>query len=160
MMSPLTVNSLTAFVACLFGLASMSLQAAPGLVLSAGGQQRVLELSGLEQLPQTTIVTTSPYFPGTEEFTGPSLRRVLSLLDLSGYTRVTLKALNSYQVSASLEELLALDAIVATRRNGKPMAVRDLGPFWVMLPLSDRPELDTLLNHRFMVWQLTHIELE
>jgi hypothetical protein len=153
-------KSLMILAACLLVLASRPAAAAPELILRGAGEQRVLTRSDLEQLPQTTIVTASPYFPGRVAFSGPSLARVLSLLDTSRFSRVTLKALNSYQVSATLEELLALDAIIATRRDGEPMAVRDLGPFWVMLPLSDRPELDSLVYHRFMVWQLTHIELE
>ena len=44
--------------------------------------------------------------------------------------------------------------------RGQAMSVRDRGPFWIMLPLSERPELDDPLYHRFMVWQLSGIELE
>ncbi|MGP9833543.1 hypothetical protein [Marinobacter sp. NSM] len=40
------------------------------------------------------------------------------------------------------------------------MSIRDRGPFWVMLPLSTRPELDEELYHRLMVWQLSEIILE
>ena len=53
-----------------------------------------------------------------------------------------------------------MDPIVATRMDSQPMSVRDRGPFWLMLPLSDRPELDEQEFHRFMIWQLEAIILD
>ncbi|WP_273004526.1 hypothetical protein [uncultured Marinobacter sp.] len=149
-----------ALFALLFSLLSLPLQAAPKLTLISADRQQVLDRDQLEALPQTTIVTTSPYFEGTATFTGPTLARVLDALGVSGRSQATFLALNDYRVSGSLDELLSLDAIVATRKDGQAMSVRDRGPFWIMLPLSERPELDDPLYHRFMVWQLSGIELE
>jgi len=94
------------------------------------------------------------------QFSGPTLARVLETFGVSEQSQITLAALNDYKVTGSFEELLALDAIIATRRDTKTMSVRDRGPFWVILPLSQRPELDEEAFHRYMVWQLSGIELE
>ncbi|EMP54519.1 hypothetical protein MSNKSG1_14457 [Marinobacter santoriniensis NKSG1] len=146
----------TAFLATF----AMALQAAPKLTITTDADTVVLDRNQLEAFPQTTITTTSPYYEGTAEFSGPSLKRVLESAGLSGQSRITFQALNDYQVDADLDEVMGLDAIVATRMNGKPMSVRNRGPFWVMLPLSDRPELDSEEYHRFMVWQLNRIGLQ
>lgn len=139
---------------------AMALQAAPKLTITTDTDAVILDRNQLEAFPQTTITTTSPYYEGTAEFSGPSLKRVLESAGLSGQSRITFQALNDYQVEASLDEVMGLNAIVATRMNGKPMSVRNRGPFWVMLPLSDRPELDSEEYHRFMVWQLNRIGLQ
>ncbi|HBC35160.1 MAG TPA: hypothetical protein DC045_12795 [Marinobacter adhaerens] len=152
------ITSLLALFATL--LVATSLQAAPTLTITSGDEKLVLDRSELETFPQTQIVTTSPYFEGSAEFTGPSLSRVLETFDLSGDIRIVLRALNDYRVDGNLRELLAMDPIVATRMDSQPMSVRDRGPFWLMLPLSDRPELDEQEFHRFMIWQLEAIILD
>ena len=139
---------------------SSSLMASPQITVSNGSESRVFDRNELEAFPQTTIITTSPYFDGEVEFSGPTLARLVETLGLSGHSKIVLKALNNYEVGADLEELLSLDAIVATRRESKTMSVRDRGPFWIMLPLSERPELNKEDYHRFMVWQLSGIELK
>lgn len=141
-------------------LVATSLQAAPTLTISNSDQKLILDRTELEAFPQTRIVTTSPYYDGTAEFTGPSLSRVLESFELSGDTRIVLRALNDYRVDGNLKELLAMDPVVATRMDSEPMSVRDRGPFWLMLPLSDRPELDEQEFHRFMIWQLEAISLD
>ncbi|MDV3504208.1 hypothetical protein [Marinobacter sp. M-5] len=147
---------LFAFVAT---VSSSLLASANDLKIADGAELIVLDRSELEAFPQSTVVTFSPYFDGDETFSGPTLTRVLEPFDVSGERNVTLKALNDYTVTGPLREILGLDAIVATRRNGKVMSVRDRGPFWIILPLSTRPELDDENFHRYMVWQLNGIEL-
>ena len=137
----------------------ISVEAAPNLAVTSGENTLALDRTELEAFPQTRIVTTSPYFEGTAEFTGPSLRRVLEFFSLEKESRVVFRALNDYEVDGNIQELLEMDAIIATRMDGKPMSVRDRGPFWIILPLSDRPELDDQAFHRFMIWQLEGITL-
>lgn len=151
-------SPLSAFFALL--LLSVSAFAAPELTIRYGAQTLVFDREELETFPQTTIVTATPYFDGTREFTGPTLRRVLEAFGLAGQRGLTFRALNDYQVTATLDELMGLGAIVATRMDGNLMSVRNRGPFWIMLPLSDRPALNNETFHRYMVWQLSAIELD
>jgi len=150
-------NILTAFAFLIFATTA---QAGPSLTVTNGSQSLVLDRAELETFPQTRIETINPYFDGVAEFTGPSLSRILEPFDVSDDTRIVLRALNDYRVDGTLGELLAMDPIVATRMDSEPMSVRDRGPFWLMLPLSDRPELNEQEFHRFMIWQLEAISLD
>ncbi len=143
----------------LMGIVASPLQAAPALEIISGDSVLVLDRDELETFPQTTIVTETPFYEGLRTFTGPSLNRVLEAFRPQGEQELTLKALNDYEFTGTLAEILSLGAIVATRADSRPMSVRDRGPFWIMLPLSDRPELNIPEMHRYMVWQLSSIEL-
>lgn len=154
------MRTFTALTALFLAFFSAPLFASPELVVEGSSGTLVFDFEELEAFPQTTVVTASPYFDGKEEFSGPTLKRVVERFGLSGETTLTMHALNDYKVGGSVEQLMDLDAIIATRRDSKKMSVRNRGPFWVILPLSDRPELDVEEVHRFMVWQLSRISLE
>lgn len=136
------------------------LHALPSLIVESDTGSLTLDREELEAFPQTTITTESPYYSGSVEFSGPTLQRIVEHFGVNGKVQITLQALNDYQVVGSLEEMLGLGAIIATRKNSKPMSVRDRGPFWIMLPLSERPELNHEDFHRYMVWQLNRIVLD
>lgn len=152
----------TLIIATTLILSSLSATAigAPALEIRSGNQKQTLEREELEAFPQTTIITKTPYFDGDITYSGPTLKHVIENFGLSGETQITFRALNDYQVSGNLEEVLELDAIITTRINANPLSIRERGPFWIILPLSDRPELDSENHHRFMVWQLQQIYLE
>jgi hypothetical protein len=143
-----------------FLLAATALAADPTLEVVHGEEVVTLDRTELETLPQQTVITVTPYFEGEVEFTGPALNKILERFTQEDDTDITFTALNDYRVSGSLDEIRKLDAIVATRMDNKPMSVRNRGPFWIILPLSDRPELNHEDYHRFMVWQLSGIELD
>ena len=154
------MKTLLIFMTVIMSSVSAMAIGAPALEIRSGGQKLVLEREELEAFPQTTVITRSPYFDGEVAFSGPTLKRIIENFGLSGETQITFRALNDYQVSGNLEEVLGLDAIIATRINSNLMSIRERGPFWIILPLSDRPELDDENYHRFMVWQLNAIRLE
>lgn len=147
------------FMLIMFGFSAQAI-AAPKLTITSDADTLVLDRNELESFPQTSFSTVSPYLDGKVQFSGPTLARVLEAFGVSGETQITLTALNDYKVTGTLEELLSLDAIIATRRDANTMSVRNRGPFWIILPLSQRPELDEPDFHRYMVWQLSGIELK
>ena len=134
--------------------------AEPTLSIVVGGETIPLSRSELESLPQQRITTTSPYFKGTQEFSGPSLQTLIDTYQQPGSESILFRALNNYAVETPLQDALALNAIIATRRDSGVMSVRSRGPFWVMLPLAQQPALDNPDNHRLMIWQLSSIELK
>ena len=154
------MKTLLFFATIFLATVSSSAVGSPKLQIKSGDQTLILDRAELEAFPQTTIVTKSPYFDGEVAFTGPTLKRIVESFGVTGEAQLTLRALNDYQVSGSLDEVLGLDAIIATRMNAQTMSIRNRGPFWVILPLSDRPELDNEDYHRYMVWQLSEIQLE
>jgi len=136
----------------------------PNLEIVFGDEQAVVELraSDLDHLPQQSIETHSPYYKGSVEFSGPILADLLNSVaggDIEDNTRISLYALNNYFVHTTVGELKDVDALLATRKEGDRLSIRERGPYWVILPLSEREELDSEHYHKLMVWQLYKIRL-
>lgn len=107
----------------------------------------------LEQFPQTQVVTLTPWTDTLHRYDGVLLTDLLDQLQAEG-NRVVAKGLNGYQAELNMEILSKYPVIIAIKTDGEYMRVRDKGPLWLILPLSDYPELDTTLFHEDMVWQL------
>jgi hypothetical protein len=155
-------------LAALWGLASMPLHAAAaapvltvrgrGLAGATGGVD--FEMAALERMPQRRITTSTPWFSGPREFSGPLLRDVLQAAGAPARAeRARLVALNDYRVEMPLEDARSHDVVVARLLDGKPMTVREKGPLFVMYPFDKEPGLRTTLYFSRCVWQLRAIEL-
>ena len=84
-----------------------------------------------------------------------------ALLDAVGAKGTTLKvtALNDYAAEIPVEDFRKWPVILATRRDGAEMPVRDKGPLFVIYPFDvDK----TLYNEKYFnrsVWQVKSIEI-
>ena len=123
------------------------------------GASAQFDLAMLESLPQLTIRTVTPWTEGQTEFTGPRGSELLTAVGARGRT-VVATAINDYQVEIPLTDFTDIAMILATRRDGKPMRVRDKGPIWVIYPWSDRPELKTEIYHSRSIWQLKALTIK
>ena len=160
-------------LACLLhvspGRAAETLAAPTGkVVLTVGanvtkpnaGKVATFDMAMLEALPQVTMVTHTPWDGSVVvTFKGPLIRDILAAAGASG-EKATVTALNDYKVLIPAVDFTKDGVILATRRNGQPMAVRNKGPLWVIYPLSDKPSLDTYETHTKMAWQVKAIDLE
>ncbi|MCK0207886.1 hypothetical protein MWN33_07550 [Starkeya koreensis] len=119
--------------------------------------ERSLSLQDLEQLPQTTLKTSTPWTKGEQSFAGPSLAVLAGLAGQPmGEARVT--ALNDYVATVPAEDWLQHGAILTTRLNGETMRVRDKGPFWVMYPIDADASLAQQYYQSRMVWQVKSVD--
>jgi hypothetical protein len=114
----------------------------------------------LLELEQTVVVTTNDYVDAETTFVGPRLSTLLKDFDLSDGDQIFVTALNDYRTVIPAEEALKYDVIVAVLMNGQPMSVRDKGPFWVIYPMSEHPELREPGYNDRLIWQLASIDLE
>lgn len=114
-------------------------------------------LKKLDTFTQHTLNTATPW-TARHQFSGPLLKDVL--LKSGEYKDKTVKAyaLNDYIVEINQDLLDEYAVILATRKDGKAMRIRDKGPIWIVLPLDQHPELDTRKMHGQMVWQLKKLE--
>jgi hypothetical protein len=156
--------------------AAMPLAAAlPALALDKPTQTVVLTLSGrvrmpnqgdaahfdmpmLEALPQTSFTTGTPWWTQPRKFTGPLLRDVLAAAGAQG-TTLRARALNDYRVDIPFDDAQRHDMIIARLLDGKPMAVRDKGPLFIIYPFDARPELRNTVYYSRSAWQLRTIEV-
>jgi hypothetical protein len=133
----------------------------PALLRPRGEERVAFDMSRLERLPQRTLRTTTPWYTAARDFTGPLLRDLLAAAGLpaSGGTTARCTALNDYRVDVPLEDARRFDVVVARLLDGKPMSVREKGPFFVIYPFDDRPDLRTSVYFSRCIWQLKSIEV-
>jgi hypothetical protein len=111
----------------------------------------------LSELPQSTINTELPWLEGQNTFTGVTFEALFAASNTPLPNVITLIAYNDYKVSIKLQDIQGYQPIIANRKNGKRMLVRDKGPFWVIFPLSEHPEINNIDYHAMMIWQLKEI---
>lgn len=122
------------------------------------GEAAVFDMAMLEALPGRVTETETPWTKGKTRFEGAL---GAALLDAVGATGTTLHivALNDYAVDVPVADLREWPVIVATRKDGQPMSVRDKGPLFVIYPF----DLDaSLYNEKIFsrsAWQVKSIEV-
>lgn len=126
--------------------------AEPLLIDGPEGEVRVSQADVLA-LSDQQIVTETPWTDGTLAFHGAPLSAVLAVAGVEdGW--VNARGLNNYSVNLPLEQAVAANAFLAVQINGELMRIKDKGPFWIIFPWSDRPELLTRDIRSWSVWQL------
>lgn len=123
------------------------------------GNTAVMSMQMLSKLPQRTVTTKSPWYPTGATFVGPLLRDVLGAVGAKGKT-ITAYALNDYNTEIPFEDALKYDVILARLLNGKPMAVRDKGPLFVVYPFDAVPELQTQVYYNRSAWQVSRLKID
>ncbi len=116
------------------------------------------DLSGLEALGVEHIETANPWISGTARFSGVPLRVLLNAVGAYGKT-IRAKALNDYRADIPLSDLEEYQVMVALRRDGEEMPVRDKGPIWIIYPISGDPTKISMEVRQRMVWQLNALEV-
>ena len=114
--------------------------------------------AALESLPATTFTTTTPWTDGVHTFEGVLLRDLLDAVGASGST-ITATALNEYAVEIPIFDASTDGALIAYRRDGAPMPVRDKGPLWIVFPFDSAPRYHSEIVHSRSIWQLVSLDV-
>ncbi|MCA0918695.1 MULTISPECIES: molybdopterin-dependent oxidoreductase [Halomonas] len=159
----------------LIPLVMLLLVTVPALALESPQERVILTLSGqltspnvdeeahfdarmLESLPQHDVTTGNPWIDGQSRFSGPLLRDVLAAAGAEG-SELRVIAIKDYESLIPAEDAEQHDVILAMRRDGEPMRIRDKGPLFVVYPFDDEPELKTNIYFSRSVWQVARIEV-
>lgn len=117
-----------------------------------------LTLAMLEELPATTFTSETPWTEGPTVWEGVRLSELMKHLE-SSTTRFHAVALDDYEITFEDVDLEQYPVILAYKKDGKYMSVRELGPLWIMFPFDDFPNLNIQINRARSIWQLQKIEL-
>jgi hypothetical protein len=131
-------------------------------VSQAAGQNATpvdLDMAALEGLPHYTIATATPWTDGVSRFEGVLMRDLLQHLGVNG-TVGTFIALNDYKVQIPVADFANYDVLLAYKRDGSYMPVRDKGPLWIIYPLDQHPELNSEETRSKMIWQVRRVVVE
>lgn len=123
------------------------------------GARAVFDMKMLEQLPQHSFTTRTPWYTEPVRFTGPLLRDVLAAAGASG-TSIVAIALNDYRTAIPFADALQHDVIVARLMNDKPMPVREKGPLFIVYPFDSKAALKAEAYYNRSAWQLHQLQVQ
>ena len=74
--------------------------------------------------------------------------------------RVVAVALNDYSSEIPIEDFAKYHAILALKRDGEYMPVRDKGPLFIVYPYDQNPELRSQKFYSRSVWQVARLVIK
>jgi hypothetical protein len=110
----------------------------------------------LEALGTVSIETTTPWYQGPQRFEGVSLAKLMSYIGAKGEHVVAI-ALNDYVTEIPISDFAEYGPILAMKRNGEYMPVRDKGPLFIMYPFDSKLELKKQIYYSRCAWQVARL---
>lgn len=123
------------------------------------GERAEFDIARIEALGLVALSTSNPFVEGVQHFEGVPLARLLDHVGAEGETLVS-RALDGYVVDIPVADVRNYPVILATRRDGRHMHVRQKGPLWVIYPVDEFDELRTEVYSGRTIWQLRTIRVE
>jgi hypothetical protein len=117
------------------------------------------DLAMIEALQRTSFTTTTPWHDGPQTFEGVLVRALLHGVGAEG-SKLTVRALNNYVTEVPFSDSEEHDAILAYKRNGEYMPVRDKGPLFVVYPYSSKSSLQNEIYYGRSAWQVNRISVD
>lgn len=123
------------------------------------------DAAALQSLPAVEIQPTLEYDGRPHRLHGPLLEQVLAAAGVAATAplKLTLRALDGYTVQVPLADARRWRMLLATRLDGRPLALGGLGPQWAVHDADRLPDFrDKPLKERFSLcpWGLYHVELQ
>ena len=113
----------------------------------------------LEAIGLITVETTNPWYDGRVRFEGVLMDRLMAVVGAKG-TKVTAVALNDYVSSLPLDDFKKFNVILAMKRDGKYMPIRDKGPLFIIYPYDSDPQLQSQTYYTRSAWQVAKLIVE
>jgi hypothetical protein len=113
----------------------------------------------LESIGMVSFVTSTPWYKEPVAFEGVPLAKVMEAVGAKG-DRLLAVALNDYSAELPMEDVSKYNVILALKRNGEYMPVRDKGPLFIVYPFDTDPELKSQKFYSRSVWQVGRIEVK
>ena len=123
------------------------------------GKALAFDRKELEKLGVTTIRTTTPWHDGVQTFEGVPMVTLMKEVGAKG-AKVQVMALNKYRTEIPMEDFARHQPILALKRDGKYMDVRDKGPLFIIYPFDSNPELKSEQYYSRSAWQVRSITVE
>lgn len=116
----------------------------------------VFDLPMLEALGNAGFETRTPWHTGAVRFDGVPMQRLMQAIGASG-ENLTAVALNDYTTDIPVADLERYGVLLAMKRDGVYMPVRDKGPLFIVYPFDSRPELRAQQYYSRSAWQVSKI---
>lgn len=113
----------------------------------------------LEALGMTTLRTQTPWYETVVEFEGVPMKALMDYVGATG-TTVTATALNDYQTTIPLADFEEFPVLLALKRDGEYMPVRDKGPLFIVYPYDADPALATDKYYSRSAWSVSELKVD
>jgi hypothetical protein len=113
----------------------------------------------LERLGVSGFQTSTPWYDGLVQFEGVRMDRLMQEVGAAGDT-VVAYALNDYSTKIPMADFARYDVILALKRDGEYMPVRDKGPLFIVYPYDSSPELKHQRFYSRSAWQVAKLVVE
>lgn len=113
----------------------------------------------IAKLDQGVIKTSNHVVDQVMTYQGPKLTSLLDFVGAKG-TAVKVIAWDEYVKTISIADIEKYGVLLATHEDGVKMTIDGKGPFFVVFPFSDYPELQNDFYYSFSVWQVREIVVE
>jgi hypothetical protein len=110
----------------------------------------------LEKMGMVTIETTTPWYKGPMKFEGVPMEKLMADVGAKGQ-HVVAYALNDYTTEIPMEDFSKHHPILALKRNGEYMPVKDKGPLFVVYPYDSEAELKSQIFYSRSAWQVARL---
>jgi hypothetical protein len=113
----------------------------------------------LEALGETSFSTSTPWYKEPVKFEGVPMAKLLDAVGATG-DRIVSIGLNDYSAEMPMEDARKFGVILALKRDGEYMTVRDKGPIFIVYPFDSNPDLKVQKYYSRSVWQVARIEVK
>jgi hypothetical protein len=161
------------FAAAMLGAALPRFAAADEATLPAPTGKVILTISGkigsfnagdtarfdremLEALDSSSFTTSTPWYDAPVTFTGVHMSKLMQTVRASG-DAVVAAALNDYETKIPMSDFNQFDVLLALKRNGDYMPIREKGPLFIVYPYDSSPELKSQKYYGRSAWQLARL---
>lgn len=128
------------------------------IVVVDGAKQKDVSLAEIEQLPMVELMTRTLTEKDPTAFQGVLLADLLKAVGLEDAASVTVRAEDDYSAVIPRTDWTDYPLLFATRVNGRPLRIRQLGPARIVYPTDAYPALDHHLHGNRAVWMIRSLE--
>jgi hypothetical protein len=120
------------------------------------GNTAVFDREMLEGLGETAFTTHSPWYDTPMSFEGVSLDHLMTAVGATG-SLLRAQALDDYTTEIPLADFVTYHPILAMKRNGEYMTIKDKGPLFIIYPFDSVPELRHQRFYSRSAWQVARM---
>lgn len=114
------------------------------------------DVAMLEKMGMQSFSTATPWYDGKVTFEGVSMAKLMEYVGAKG-TTITVKALNDYATDIPMDDFKKYPVILALKRDGNYMPVRDKGPLFIVYPYDSDSDLKHQRFYSRSAWQVAQI---
>jgi hypothetical protein len=120
------------------------------------GNAALFDRPMLERLGLASFTTPTPWYDHPVTFEGVPMSTLMLTVGAEGET-VTALALNDYTTDIPISDFARFDVLLALKRDGVYMSVRDEGPLFIVYPYYRHQELQTRRYYSRSAWQVAEL---